>query len=309
MLERTTDRAKGKWFGVLTALGVDRSFLTGRHTPCPSCGGKDRFRFDDKDGEGTFFCSQCGAGNGLMLVMKLKGMEFKEAADAVDRVVGAVKPEPRRAALTDEEKRTAMNRLWRNSTKIIPPCPAGLYLARRTGITEYPSCLRSALGVKYRAERSTYHPAMIAMITSPNGTPCMLHRTFLTMDGRKADLPEPRRMMPGSVARGAAIRLAEPVGEILGIAEGVETALSASALTGFPCWSAVNEGLLAQWEPPEGPTKIIIFGDRDPNYVGQAVAYALAKRLVNRKYEVEVRIPVAVKDWNDEHQVQRSEGK
>ncbi|MDI5829610.1 hypothetical protein MJN51_36035, partial [Salmonella enterica subsp. enterica serovar Kentucky] len=35
-----------------------------RHAPCPACGGKDRFRFDD-NGRGSFICNQCGAGDGL----------------------------------------------------------------------------------------------------------------------------------------------------------------------------------------------------------------------------------------------------
>jgi hypothetical protein len=36
-----------------------------RHQACPVCGGSDRFRFDDKEGRGTWFCNQCGAGDGL----------------------------------------------------------------------------------------------------------------------------------------------------------------------------------------------------------------------------------------------------
>ena len=39
-----------------------------RHQACPVCGGSDRFRFDDKEGRGTWFCNQCGAGDGLKLV-------------------------------------------------------------------------------------------------------------------------------------------------------------------------------------------------------------------------------------------------
>ena len=58
---RTIDQASGKWQGILAALGVDEYFLSGKHRPCPLCkSGKDRFRFDDKEGTGSFFCSQCG---------------------------------------------------------------------------------------------------------------------------------------------------------------------------------------------------------------------------------------------------------
>ena len=40
----------------------------GRHCPCPVCGGKDRFRFDNKDGRGTYICNQCCSGDGLELI-------------------------------------------------------------------------------------------------------------------------------------------------------------------------------------------------------------------------------------------------
>jgi hypothetical protein len=45
------------------------------------------------------------------------------------------------------------------------------------------------------------------------------------------------------------------------------------------CWAAGNAGMLAEWQPPPEATRIIIFGDNDPNYTGQAAAYALARRL------------------------------
>jgi putative DNA primase/helicase len=105
--------------------------------------------------------------------------------------------------------------------------------------------------------------------------------------------------MPGTIAKGAAIRLA-PAGDALGIAEGIETALSASALFGVPCWAAGNAGLLAAWQPPPEAKRIIIFGDNDPDYGGHAAAYALAKRLRSDERVVEVQIPAEVgADWND----------
>jgi len=53
-------------------LGVDPVFLDGKHHPCILCGGKDRFRFDNKDGSGSYFCSQCGAGTGMQLLMAFR---------------------------------------------------------------------------------------------------------------------------------------------------------------------------------------------------------------------------------------------
>lgn len=50
--------ARGHWSRILPALGVN--VLKNRHQPCPVCAGKDRFRFDDQEGRGTWFCNQGG---------------------------------------------------------------------------------------------------------------------------------------------------------------------------------------------------------------------------------------------------------
>jgi hypothetical protein len=50
----------GNWAAVLTQLGIDAKLLDGKHRQCPrvGCASKDGFRFDDKDGRGTWICSQ-----------------------------------------------------------------------------------------------------------------------------------------------------------------------------------------------------------------------------------------------------------
>lgn len=76
--------ARGAWASVLAHFGVDASRLVNKHGPCPGCGGRDRFRFDDKNGEGTWLCSGGGggkpsSGDGLALLMHCLNVEFKEA--------------------------------------------------------------------------------------------------------------------------------------------------------------------------------------------------------------------------------------
>ncbi|KJF78435.1 DNA primase [Morganella morganii] len=79
-------KANGQWQGILSAVGADLPVNT--HTACPGCGGKDRFRFDDKDGNGTFICNQCGAGDGLDLVQRVLGVGVTEAAKEVAGIIG-----------------------------------------------------------------------------------------------------------------------------------------------------------------------------------------------------------------------------
>lgn len=298
------DRARGRWLGILPALGIEESFLTGKHGPCPLCGGKDRWRWDNKEGRGTWICSQCGAGDGIALVMQKNRWEFREAAKHIEAIVGSTPVKTPKRERSDHDKRDAMNRLWRSSKAIEINDPAGRYLMRRVGLTSFPACLRTAYNVRYQSDCPSFHPAMIAMVTAPDGKPSILHRTYLTDDGHKASIIGTRRLMPGTVPKGAAIRLG-PAGDALGIAEGIETALSASALFGVPCWAAVSAGMLAAWQPPPETRRVIIFGDSDSSYTGQAVAYTLARRLASDGYILEIQIPaVTGADWNDVHQSQ-----
>jgi phage/plasmid primase-like uncharacterized protein len=70
------------WRNTLVAAGIDPRALDGRHHPCPGCGGRDRFRFDDRDGRGTWICGQGGdpvAGDGWALLSHVFGWDFVTA--------------------------------------------------------------------------------------------------------------------------------------------------------------------------------------------------------------------------------------
>ena len=82
--ETVMSAAAGNWRGILSALGgLSEKELRNKHQPCPSCGGKDRYRFIDKTGDGDYFCNQCGAGDGLSLLIKTSNMDFSSAVNAV----------------------------------------------------------------------------------------------------------------------------------------------------------------------------------------------------------------------------------
>lgn len=40
------------------ATPISERALENKHGPCPICHGKDRYRFDDLEGKGTFYCNQ-----------------------------------------------------------------------------------------------------------------------------------------------------------------------------------------------------------------------------------------------------------
>src|SRR3954471_536020 len=114
-------RALGRWRGILTSLGVPAKALSNRHGPCPVCGGKDRFRFDDKGGRGTWICSHCGAGDGVELVKRFLRVEFKDAARAIEQHIGdAPVATAGMRGQSDAQKREEMKDLWGRSTLITP---------------------------------------------------------------------------------------------------------------------------------------------------------------------------------------------
>ena len=299
---KTAAVAEGKWKGILLTLGVPSGFLTGRHGPCPFCGGVDRFRFDNRDGSGSYYCNGCGAGSGMDFAMKTLSKPFAETAAEVDRIIGneTVEPDAVRPAWTEADRLAALREVAQKTVKVTKGDLVDKYLtARGVGEVIYPKTLRFAPSL--RDGDGGLCPAMVATVQGPDGTNVSLHRTFLRGDGlAKAEMKAPRKLMPGSLPSGSCIRLAEYTGGALGIAEGIETAMSASAMFGILVWSAINATMLAKWTPPEGCTEVAIFGDNDASFAGQAAAYDLAHRLAVNHVTVTVHIPPKVgDDWND----------
>lgn len=141
--------------------------------------------------------------------------------------------------------------------------PAGAYLAARgLAVPEAPDLLFHP-DLTYWETR-TGHPALVAVVRNAGGEAAAIHRTYLAPDGSaKADVPKPR-MMLGRVS-GAAVRLA-PVGEggVLGIAEGIETALSvAQVCPVLPVWAALSAGNLEQVALPPETRRVVILADND----------------------------------------------
>lgn len=298
---KTSDAVKGRWRGVLTMLGVDEKYLTGKHTACPACGGSDRFRFDDKDGNGTYICGQCGAGNGFNLLQKVNGWEFPRAAMEVDSVVGNIPHKTEeRAEQTDEQKKAANRRLLGAASLVKHGDPTWAYLTNRCGkvCEQWLKDLRTHPGLKHSADGGI-HPAMLSILRYADGSGVSVHRTFITKGGRKADVNPVRMMMPGLPLAGASVQLA-PAAEVMGVAEGLETALCASIIYGMPVWSAISANGLQAWEPPPEAKSIWVFGDNDLGCTGQIASFTLAKKLRGRGMDVEIQIPPSVgTDWAD----------
>lgn len=298
MLPDIKTLARNRWPGILTTLGIEERFLKNKHGPCPVCQGKDRFRFDDKDGDGTYYCNAHGAGDGFRLLMDVFGWDFKQTAQEVSKIVDTaptITPKPKR---TPEQARAELNRIREQCKKATATDPVGRYLAGR-GITLLPDVLYHPSLTYFGVETKDY-PAMIGIIRNAAGKPIAMHRTYL-YDNKKAPVEQPKKVLAGVEPMTGClyIRLFQALPE-LGIAEGIETACAASQMFSIPVWSVIDASHMEQFIPPSGVTTLRIFSDNDLTYTGQKSAYTLANRLALKGMTVTVEVPpMADMDWLD----------
>lgn len=313
MISAADIHARVSWPDVLAQLGIPEGVLRNKHGPCPACGGKDRFRFDNKRGRGDFYCNHCGAGDGFKLLERVHGWRFSEARKRVVEAAGLGRDDignqrqrpadighlstlPPDAAAEPPER---VRRLRRDLCRLENCDDAVDYLASRALWPPPEGCLLKAHStVEYwdGPKRIGCYSALVADVVDVAGDLVTVHVTYLAAGQKLSDF-EPRKILSRMTGRtGCAVRLMA-AGETLGIAEGIETALSAAQIDSVPVWAALNATLLSKFEPPPGVLRLRVFADRDE--AGLTAALRLLERLQGRIC-VEIRIPPApAKDWND----------
>lgn len=271
------ENAKGRWFGIMAALGI--SVGDGRHTACPLCGpgnNSHRFRFSENDdGNGMWICTQCGGGDAISLVQQVFKCDIKEAFEAVSKVTGIAHlsiPKERKAS--PEEFR----RLLKGSYKVRKGDPVDKYLKNR-GLSDIPFNIFYCPKC-YELETRKHQKAMLAIFSAPDGEALTIHRTYVK-DGKKLDIKSPKKIMtPLKPMAGGAVRLYNGKPEVLGVCEGIETAMAVHELYKIEVWPCLSAILLEKFEPPDWVHTVNIYADNDYTYTGHRAAYTLANRLV-----------------------------
>ncbi len=189
-------------------------------------------------------------------------------------------------------------RIWRDA-RPLQRSPAKAYLKGR-GILATSAALRfhprAPLGPKGRAR---FLPAMIAAVSLDEG-PIAVHRTFLSHCGNtQALFAKPKRAL-GSLGEAAA-RLFAPAEGRLGLAEGIESAMSAYALTGIPTWATLGNERFGLVAIPESVSELHFFVDHDAG--GELAAKRGRAAYLREERHIQVRRPKSRgTDWNDELQ-------
>ncbi|EAB8341183.1 DNA primase [Salmonella enterica subsp. enterica] len=286
----TVKQACGHWPRILPALGG--KVIKNRHQACPVCGGSDRFRFDDKEGRGTWFCNQCGAGDGLKLVEKVFGVSASEAAGKVNAVTGNLPPvAPEVIAVaeaeTEADRKTAAALAVRLMEKT-RPATGNAYLTRKG----FPALECLTLTVMHKTGGVTFRAGDV-VVPLYDDAGALVNVQLINSDGLK-------RTLKGGAVKGAChtIEGKKQAGKRLWIAEGYATALTVHHLTGetvMVAMSSVNLLSLASLTRQKHPAcQIVLAADRDLNGDGQNKAAAAADAC-----EGVVALPPVFGDWND----------
>ena len=327
----------GRWeeiFKDLAGGALDAAMdKPGFHVSCPIHGGRggDGFRlFKDYHTTGGGICNTCGGkSNGFAVLSWLKGIAFRDAVKEVANWVRGgsnmaaapiKRPPPPEAKPIDYTKAAEnIQQVWTESQPILGTV-AELYLAQRGIYREnIPPSLRFHPRLKFYDPKDKkdygYFPTMLAPVKNKDGLILSLHRTFLTEKGEKAPVPEPKKLMAKCAdLGGSAIKLWTPR-DVLGLAEGIETALAARAIARIPVWSCVSAVLLELVEVPDSVRHVVIWADKDRTFTGQKSAEKAADRLAERGKTVEICTPEGLIpedkkgiDWLDVLMTQGIEG-
>lgn len=310
------EQCQHRWSDILMRFGLPEKLLNKQNQPCIFCGGKDRARFTDLNGYGYYICSGCKPDgiDGIELLSLYTGLEFSELAKQIRGVLGHTQARPSTGQDVDKVKKR-LGAIWKASHKISPDGPVAKYLRNRgltrvdldslQDIREHDSLTYWTVEDGQKPVKVGEYPAMVAMVSTPEGENATLHITYLTPDGEKAPLDPSRKVMPPARKwQGGAIRLGSlDDGKTLCVAEGIETALTMLNNNPDLCvWACISAGNMSKFVPPDDFTSTVyVAADNDLSFTGQAAAFEAARRLTQLgKCKVSVLMPEqAGTDWND----------
>lgn len=338
-------QAYGRWLEIIqyVAPGVFDAAIAnnGKHVDCPLHGGKEDFRFINRSRNGRGSTAEVGAAmctcgpfsDGFALLQRATGKSFYEVLKDVNECLNGAqvqkpqyKPRPE-VVVEDLEARNRdilhrVSKLWAAGREVNL---ADIPYYRNRGICA--DVLRDVKDIRSMASLGYYtmenrqffklgsFPAMLGLMRSARGDAVAVHRTWLSQDRcDKAPVASAKKLSESPGVAGAAIRLFDATDStVLGLTEGIETALAVRELASknywpelskIPVWACFAERNLRSFQIPDdlNLTKIIIFADNDERNTGMAAAMAFKERMRNERPSlvVDIKMPeVTGWDWLD----------
>ena len=272
-------------------------------------------------------CQSAGVRKGDTIDVHMLGIElcesqegrFKRRVFEVERVTGSILPNLQddfRKQSTKEQLQRRIRELWEKGWPLDSYEEESLEVLKyfqARNIERLPEDfqkdLRAVREMAYYDDDGKVSKwlGLIGAVRDTDGTLRCVHRTYLK-DGAKAPVSAPKRLMrlpEGETIAGCSIHLGEP-GDVLCVAEGIETAASVVIGTGYPCWSCISANGLKSVRIPATVHTVFIFEDKDASMTGQKAAQALRARLQDEGRlavicSISDPIPSGKKglDWND----------
>lgn len=234
----TIEAMKGHEQTIIHAFGLPPITGNKHYKECPICGGKNKFRMSYHNGSVGYICT-CGNGSLIKLIMEITGRLFKDVAAEIDKLIGnSFKLENKPVIKCDLKDRFISYDILRGSI-------AQEYLNNR-GVYELPKRgMRFCKGIN---DEQGYLPAIISVASDDYNRACYEHRTFLN-GGFKANVTTQKKMFKVAEGNNISVKLFDHA-DVLGVSEGLETALSAHQLYKVPTWSTLNSGFLKTFKAP-----------------------------------------------------------
>lgn len=276
---KTSEAAKGRWAEIFEYFGLPP--ITGKNHfkgECPLCGARGKFRIDDHQGTGSWICT-CDSGDGMKLLNLTQGKSFAVLCSEVDQLLGN---SYRHIALpANSSTAKQRQRVISKFSKLVElRGTTGAEYLRQRGINRLPA---EAVRFNDRQRHAgQVYQALYSLATDDKGELCYLHQTLLDGD-KKASIGDSAKRLKSlqeqnylDHARSVAIRMF-PVSSTLGVAEGIETALSCHQVYGVNTWATINSNFMKKFRVPAGVKSLIVFADMDlHSATGQAAAFECA---------------------------------
>jgi putative DNA primase/helicase len=219
--------------------------------------------------------------------------ELRRRGQIDDRGNSEHRTQRRRAPKPEKiEPDTGALALWRGRESMLGSL-GHRYLQAREITIDPPPSLGFLPAYEHMAGR-IYLPAIVAALQAGDRRVIAVQITMIDPRGdRKARVFMPRRTF-GSMGDGA-VRLGA-AGDILGLAEGVETGISAMQIFGVPVWCCLGSGRMHLVAIPDTVRELHVFADND------AAGRAAVKKVVDAHYRKRIVVHQPVQpfnDWND----------